>query len=226
MTKYHINSKGIPGPCRAVKGNCPFGGADSHYDTVEQAQQVADEKNEQAFGEHFNKESSGISKLTTSMSNDEIFPEPEEHYGTMVVGVRGEEFSEMEDYPDDEMYAGARELSKVLPKEVTEDETVVVVPARDAKVFSKHMMIDSEGEMTENYEKLTNHLMEHKPEALDVFDEPNEEEVEKVSNYIAETQLKESKYELNGEKIIVHSFFEDNQADSRNWVKEYYSKNK
>lgn len=38
MTKYHINGKGVPAPCRATKGNCPFGGSDSHFDSKEEAQ--------------------------------------------------------------------------------------------------------------------------------------------------------------------------------------------
>ena len=50
MAKFHINSKGVPAPCKAVKGNCPFGGADSHYDTVEQAQEFADKRNEEQYG--------------------------------------------------------------------------------------------------------------------------------------------------------------------------------
>ena len=50
MSKFHINSKGIPAHCKATKGNCPFGGADSHYDTIEQAQKIADSKGEQEYG--------------------------------------------------------------------------------------------------------------------------------------------------------------------------------
>lgn len=42
MTKYHINSKGVPAICKAEKGNCPFGGANDHYDSPEQAQAAAD----------------------------------------------------------------------------------------------------------------------------------------------------------------------------------------
>jgi hypothetical protein len=38
MTKYHINSMGKALKCSAEKGRCPFGGADDHYDSVQQAQ--------------------------------------------------------------------------------------------------------------------------------------------------------------------------------------------
>lgn len=50
MTKYHINSKGVPSPCKATKGNCPFGGGESHYDSKEAAQLAADKKHESEFG--------------------------------------------------------------------------------------------------------------------------------------------------------------------------------
>jgi len=31
MAKFHINSKGEPGACRATSGSCPFGGEENHY---------------------------------------------------------------------------------------------------------------------------------------------------------------------------------------------------
>ncbi len=38
MAKYHINAEtGDVGPCRAEKGNCPFGGENEHYNTAEGA---------------------------------------------------------------------------------------------------------------------------------------------------------------------------------------------
>lgn len=46
MAKFHINSKGIPAPCHAKKGNCPFGGEDSHYDNMEKAKEEAHKRNE------------------------------------------------------------------------------------------------------------------------------------------------------------------------------------
>lgn len=36
-TKYHINSKGTPSICRATKGKCPFGGADQHFESQQEA---------------------------------------------------------------------------------------------------------------------------------------------------------------------------------------------
>lgn len=48
MAKFHINSKGVPAPCKAKEGNCPFGGEDLHYDNVEDAQVGANNKNQKA----------------------------------------------------------------------------------------------------------------------------------------------------------------------------------
>jgi len=48
MAKYHLNSKGEPGNCRAAKGNCPFGSDDQHFSTKEAARS-AYEKEMAAF---------------------------------------------------------------------------------------------------------------------------------------------------------------------------------
>lgn len=48
--KYHINSKGVPSLCNAKKGNCPFGGGESHYDSMDAAQEAANKKHEKEFG--------------------------------------------------------------------------------------------------------------------------------------------------------------------------------
>lgn len=37
MSKFHINNNGEAGVCGALKGKCPFGGADEHYTTAEAA---------------------------------------------------------------------------------------------------------------------------------------------------------------------------------------------
>lgn len=53
MSKFHINKKGIPAPCKAKKGNCPLGGADgkqNHFDNMEDAQAFADQENEKKYG--------------------------------------------------------------------------------------------------------------------------------------------------------------------------------
>lgn len=48
--KYHINKKGKPSVCRAKDGNCPFGGNETHYNTIEDAQKAADKVNEENHG--------------------------------------------------------------------------------------------------------------------------------------------------------------------------------
>ena len=50
MSKFHINKNGVPAPCRAQKGNCPLGGAESHFETQEQAQTHADKENASEYG--------------------------------------------------------------------------------------------------------------------------------------------------------------------------------
>ena len=44
MSKFHINKKGVPAPCRAKNGNCPLGGDAQHFPTKEAAEEfVANE---------------------------------------------------------------------------------------------------------------------------------------------------------------------------------------
>lgn len=53
MAKFHINSKGVPAVCKAIKGNCPFGGesgTENHYDTEKEAQLAADALHEKQHG--------------------------------------------------------------------------------------------------------------------------------------------------------------------------------
>ena len=49
MSKFHIKKDGTPGTCHATK-NCPLGGEDSHYSTMEEAQTVAQEKLANTYG--------------------------------------------------------------------------------------------------------------------------------------------------------------------------------
>lgn len=49
MTKFHINKHGVPAPCRATKGNCPYGGSDGHFNTKEEAQAYANKILEEEY---------------------------------------------------------------------------------------------------------------------------------------------------------------------------------
>ena len=61
MAKYHINSKGEPGLCRAEAGGCPFGGEAVHYPTKENAQKAYELSNAaQAMPEAASKEPAPI----------------------------------------------------------------------------------------------------------------------------------------------------------------------
>lgn len=50
MAKYHIKKDGTPGICRAKSGNCPLGGSESHFDSIEAANAEAQRKMETEFG--------------------------------------------------------------------------------------------------------------------------------------------------------------------------------
>lgn len=53
MTKFHINKKGVPAPCRSQSGKCPLGGdtgAENHFNSESEAQKAADKINESEHG--------------------------------------------------------------------------------------------------------------------------------------------------------------------------------
>lgn len=50
MTKKWHNGPNGPGTCRAVKGKCPFGGAEEHFDSKEEAQKIFEEQSKKTYG--------------------------------------------------------------------------------------------------------------------------------------------------------------------------------
>lgn len=52
MSKYHVGPNG-PGPCKAEKGNCPYGGEsgeENHYNSMEEAEQAYEQELEESYG--------------------------------------------------------------------------------------------------------------------------------------------------------------------------------
>ena len=50
--KFHINKHGVPSPCRAKKGNCPYGGEtgeDYHFENLESAEEYANDLSSRTF---------------------------------------------------------------------------------------------------------------------------------------------------------------------------------
>ena len=48
--KFHIDKNGKPAPCRATKRPCPLGGAEVHFDSIEEAQAHVDTMNAKEYG--------------------------------------------------------------------------------------------------------------------------------------------------------------------------------
>ena len=49
MGKFHITGDGTPGPCKATKRACPFGGENEHFSSLKEAQEYADKKLAQEY---------------------------------------------------------------------------------------------------------------------------------------------------------------------------------
>jgi hypothetical protein len=50
MSKFHINKHGVPAPCKAKPGNCPLGGDETHFNSLEEAQVAINRINEEEHG--------------------------------------------------------------------------------------------------------------------------------------------------------------------------------
>ena len=78
VKKYHINSRGEVGRCRADNRQCPFGGDSDHYDTPEAAQEAYEKKQGGSFGSGQKPlpkvgKFSAIKVAETSQDPDELF---------------------------------------------------------------------------------------------------------------------------------------------------------
>ena len=50
MTKYHINKHGVPAVCMAKPGNCPLGGDELHFSTMEEAEKAVEKEMAEKYG--------------------------------------------------------------------------------------------------------------------------------------------------------------------------------
>ena len=61
MDRYHINAKGEPGLCRA-QSRCPFGGPSDHYNSLQEAQKVYEERQAQQVAKSLRKTPKALAK--------------------------------------------------------------------------------------------------------------------------------------------------------------------
>lgn len=68
VNKFHINSQGVAKPCSANVRACRFGGDSTHFDTIEEAQKVA----EQQLNEEFSHTPQSLTKKTNTNQKNNI----------------------------------------------------------------------------------------------------------------------------------------------------------
>lgn len=125
MSKFHINAKGMPAPCNA-EIKCPFGGetgAENHFNTVKEAQDFIDMKNEL---EH--RLLPEIQKTNVKLHSDEMLEEKMENLKTMMEVSKDDQ--EGLDYLSKEYYAVSNEQKD---REETKNE------AKRAIKLDKHL---------------------------------------------------------------------------------------
>lgn len=225
MSKFHINKHGVPAPCRATKGNCPLGGADSHFDTIEDAQAHADEQNEQSHGLLPKVNQKTMQVQIPQKTFDAVFQNDFNNHGVQYTGPSNHDFNEMMN--DSEM----KEVYDSLPKEfhdkVKDEEYWVLVKSDNLKSHMvNHMIVPSEfgPEANKGYDAMLEEVGKYAPEhisnnELNWYGKGIDSKLsEDISEFATEQSLKESDLDINGQ-----SFFVDTPKErNRNWAKEYF----
>lgn len=234
MTKFHINKHGVPAPCKAKPGNCPLGGDDQHFNTREEAQIAADQKNEAEF-----------SILPSTVSNKVELKVDEDaweaalgkggyhiHDG-MTLGVHSNYLADTEE---------TQALFNALPEDLKQEEKdgngFFMVSDHNAKEYIAINLLSGTDsydreEINEYFDKeILPSMQKYYPNmtSLNKYGEVEIKDQEQMNDIVefAHSKLQsESNLKINGTRVFVDS--DSNVAEkysgklhNRNWVKEYH----
>lgn len=250
MSKFHINKHGVPAPCKATKGNCPYGGEELHFESQEAAQEYADkvhaEKHGMLPGMNSSK-SKTITHTTDPKKFAEVFPDVYDESGFTQSGVTLYEIQES-------THVSKETVEEVVPKEIADkvfnekNKYITMIKEDDLAEHINRWALrgqPSDYEEDEFYKFRENetipYLREHFPnEVVEVNSltlgkgyAPSDELSRKISNFAKETLDKENKnrVEINGQRIYFDDSFSNTETTElgdytqnmllRNWPKEY-----
>ena len=72
MDIFHVNKAGDPGRCRALLGQCPFGGAESHYIDKDDARKAFELSQEELFDAEYAERSLAITTQELRIIDSEL----------------------------------------------------------------------------------------------------------------------------------------------------------
>mgnify|MGYP001425994203 CR=1 FL=1 len=218
MAKFHINKHGVPAPCRAKKGNCPYGGSENHYDTMEEAQSAIDQKSEMEYGllpSQETKEPTLELTLNAKIDDDNFLNlDPYDNHGYIMTGVHTSDFLDTIEY--DESGVG-QELWDKLPDKWKEGHTII--PEKNVKTFFEHHVFSpySDEFDKDNYSMLSEEVIKRSPELYNKDTGLIDRDLEShMSEFAAKKEMENPSLTINGQKFMVADY------KSHNWAKDYF----
>lgn len=234
MAKFHINKNGVPAPCRAQKGNCPYGGSESHYDTMEEAQSAIDKKSEMEYGLLPSASNNDTTKIEISQKSfNEIFPDSWNDSGYQVTGPNSFDFKDyMDSKEDPELAQAYTKIYNKLPKRFFDETKDArywrLVKSDNIEKHMKNHVINIGREEAEDYNHGYENMMKTIKEKTGSnyhnflskdLEEINPEFERELTRFATEKAKEESFLSINGEKFYVST---DEELD-RNWAEEYFN---
>lgn len=210
MTKFHINAKGVPAPCRAAKGNCPYGGAsgvENHYDSMEEAQVAADKQLKEKYG-----------VLPSAVTNIEVSKDAAEYVLYDDFNEHGYQNVGPSYYDLRDSGADGKEILDNLPDEIYNKygEDFVLVQKDNVKsMVDSHFLnyVDDSSYHDEIYDALSKSNKDKYIENGEIKDGVKEE----ISSFITKEMNKDIELQINGTPVYVW----DIGPNQRKWGQEY-----
>lgn len=229
MTKYHINKKGIPAPCKATKGNCPLGGDESHFSSQEEAQAAVDSQNASDYGILPQVESN--EETTKSKPNEkdfnEVFPDSWRDSGYLATGPIKEDFEENVSEAHEKVYSSLpdkfhEEVKDVRQWRLVKEDNVEAHMREHVVSAGREEAVDSDSGYNDMVNTIKSHYGENSSKYIDEENNVIKPETEeKLAKFAAQKAKDESYVNINGKNVYVSTEKELN----RDWAKEYLNEN-
>lgn len=223
MTKFHITKRGIPTECKVLAGVCPLGGEDSHFTTLEEAEEKSNELNKNKILAY----NSPYKTIISKESFNTVFVDP---YGDVENRVIGTDLRIIEKIKDGN-YIDTKEFSEVynsLPQRVKKlketKEFAILIKEKDLKEYFTNMF-DLVINDNNRYKDMIYTIEQEDSNLLGNEITQNGNRSISDINFLQDLinhSISLAKIEFN---LIINEqyiFIETNENYNKNWVEEYF----
>lgn len=189
MSKWHNGPKG-PSVCRAVKGKCPFGGADSHFDSKDDAQKAFESQSEQTYGllPGMNSETKTEAKPSVLAENSRGIPMANSNYARTGEGSEADRkyFESKFNNPD----MSAQEIADSLNNDPKiSGKYKPLIKTKEKMILRTFDVFGNEGKVTVIFENPKTEKPEREPGHMFAYN-PKTGIAESTSNFVSTLDLK------------------------------------